>query len=122
MIALQDMGHKRLAIESGEDPRHNPLEYILECIRTIYETKHENGAIRRVNVNVAATTQEEYRLLKEAEIGTYVLFQETYHKKRYLDLHPTGPKHDYDWHTEAYGPRNGRRHRRCGLGRFVRPG
>ena len=102
VIALQDMGHKRLAIEAGEDPVHNPIEYILECMHTIYSVKHKNGAIRRVNVNIAATTVEEYRMLKEAEIGTYILFQETYHKENYLKLHPTGPKHDYNWHTEAH--------------------
>lgn len=101
VIALQDMGHKRLAIESGEDPVNNPIEYILECIKTIYSIKHKNGAIRRVNVNIAATTVENYRKLKEAGIGTYILFQETYHKESYLKLHPTGPKHDYDYHTEA---------------------
>lgn len=101
VIALQDMGHKRLAIEAGEDPVHNPIEYILECIQTIYGVNHKNGAIRRVNVNIAATTVENYRKLKEAGIGTYILFQETYHKKSYLELHPTGPKHDYDYHTEA---------------------
>ena len=101
VIALQDMGHKRLAIESGEDPVNNPIEYILECINTIYSIKHKNGAIRRVNVNIAATTVENYRKLKEAGIGTYILFQETYHKKSYLELQPTGPKHDYDYHTEA---------------------
>lgn len=101
VIALQDMGHKRLAIEAGEDPVNNPLEYILECIKTIYSIKHKNGAIRRVNVNVAATTVENYRKLKDAGIGTYILFQETYHKESYLNLHPTGPKHDYDYHTEA---------------------
>lgn len=101
VIALQDMGHKRLAIEAGEDPVNNPLEYILECIKTIYSIKHKNGAIRRVNVNIAATTVEDYRKLKEAGIGTYILFQETYHKKSYLELHPTGPKHDYNYHTEA---------------------
>lgn len=101
VIALQDMGHKRLAIEAGEDPVRNPIEYILESIRTIYGINHKNGAIRRVNVNIAATTVENYRLLKEAGIGTYILFQETYHKKSYLELHPTGPKHDYDYHTEA---------------------
>ncbi len=101
VIALQDMGHKRLAIESGEDPVNNPIEYILECINTIYSVKHKNGAIRRVNVNIAATTVENYRKLKEAGIGTYILFQETYHKESYLKLHPTGPKHDYDYHTEA---------------------
>ena len=101
VIALQDMGHKRLAIEAGEDPVNNPIEYILECIKTIYSVNHKNGAIRRVNVNIAATTVENYRLLKEAGIGTYILFQETYHKQSYLELHPTGPKHDYDYHTEA---------------------
>lgn len=101
VIALQDMGHKRLAIEAGEDPVHNPIEYILECIKTIYSIQHKNGAIRRVNVNIAATTVENYRKLKEAGIGTYILFQETYHKESYLQLHPTGPKHDYDYHTEA---------------------
>ncbi len=100
--ALQDMGHKRLAIELGEDPIHNPLEYVLECLNTIYSVKHKNGAIRRVNVNIAATTEENYRKLKEAEIGTYILFQETYHKQSYESLHPTGPKHDYAWHTEAH--------------------
>ena len=101
VIALQDMGHKRLALEAGEDPVHNPIEYILECIRTIYSIKHKNGAIRRVNVNIAATTVENYRKLKEAGIGTYILFQETYHKESYLKLHPFGPKHDYNYHTEA---------------------
>ena len=101
VIALQDMGHKRLAIEAGEDPKNNPIEYILECINTIYSIKHKNGAIRRVNVNIAATTVENYRKLKDAGIGTYILFQETYHKQSYLELHPTGPKHDYDYHTEA---------------------
>lgn len=101
VIALQDMGHKRLALEAGEDPLHNPIEYILDCIKTIYSIKHKNGAIRRVNVNIAATTVENYRKLKEAGIGTYILFQETYHKESYLKLHPTGPKHDYNYHTEA---------------------
>ena len=101
VIALQDMGHKRLAIEAGEDPGNNPIEYILESIKTIYSIKHKNGAIRRVNVNIAATTVENYRKLKEAEIGTYILFQETYNKKSYEELHPTGPKHDYAYHTEA---------------------
>lgn len=101
VIALQDMGHKRLAIEAGEDPQNNPIEYILECIKTIYSIQHKNGAIRRVNVNIAATTVEEYRMLKDAGIGTYILFQETYHKESYLKLHPTGPKHDYNYHTEA---------------------
>lgn len=101
VIALQDMGHKRLAIESGEDPLNNPIEYILECINTIYSVKHKNGAIRRVNVNIAATTVENYSKLRDAQIGTYILFQETYHKESYLKLHPSGPKHDYDYHTEA---------------------
>lgn len=101
VTALQDMGHKRLAIEAGEDPVNNPIEYILECINTIYSIKHKNGAIRRVNVNIAATTVENYRKLKEAGIGTYILFQETYHKESYEQLHPTGPKHDYAYHTEA---------------------
>ncbi len=101
VIALQDMGHKRLAIEAGEDPVNNPLEYILECINTIYSIKHKNGAIRRVNVNIAATSVENYRKLKDAGIGTYILFQETYHKESYEALHPTGPKHNYAYHTEA---------------------
>ena len=101
VIALQDMGHKRLAIEAGEDPINNPIEYILDCIKTIYGIKHKNGAIRRVNVNIAATTVENYRKLKEAGIGTYILFQETYHKESYEKLHPTGPKHNYAYHTEA---------------------
>ena len=101
VIALQDMGHKRLAIESGEDPVNNPIEYILESIKTIYSIKHKNGAIRRVNVNIAATTVENYKKLKDAGIGTYILFQETYNKRSYEQLHPTGPKHNYDYHTEA---------------------
>ena len=101
VIALQDMGHKRLAIEAGEDPVNNPIEYILECIDTIYNVKHKNGAIRRVNVNIAATTVENYRKLADAGIGTYILFQETYHKESYEQLHPTGPKHNYAYHTEA---------------------
>lgn len=101
VIALQDMGHKRLAIETGEDPVNNPIEYVLESIKTIYSIQHKNGAIRRVNVNIAATTVENYRKLKEAGIGTYILFQETYHKESYEQLHPTGPKHDYAYHTEA---------------------
>ncbi len=101
VMALQDMGHKRLAIESGEDPVNSPIEYILECINTIYSVKHKNGAIRRVNVNIAATTVENYRKLRDAEIGTYILFQETYHKESYEKLHPTGPKHNYAYHTEA---------------------
>ena len=101
VIALQDMGHKRLALEAGEHPTMNPIGYILDCIRTIYGIRHKNGAIRRVNVNIAATTVEEYRMLKDAGIGTYILFQETYHKQSYEKLHPAGPKHDYAWHTEA---------------------
>ena len=101
VTALQDMGHKRLALEAGEDPNNNPIEYILECIKTIYSIKHKNGAIRRVNVNIAATTVEEYRMLKEAGIGTYILFQETYNKKSYEELHPYGPKSNYAYHTEA---------------------
>ena len=101
VIALQDMGHKRLALETGEDPVNNPIEYVLESIKTIYRIKHKNGAIRRVNVNIAATTVENYRKLKEAGIGTYILFQETYHKESYEKLHPTGPKHNYAYHTEA---------------------
>ncbi len=101
VIALQDMGHKRLAIELGEDPVNNPIEYVLESIKTIYSIKHKNGAIRRVNVNIAATTVENYRKLKDAGIGTYILFQETYNKDNYEKLHPTGPKHNYAYHTEA---------------------
>ena len=101
VVALQDMGHKRLAIESGEDPVNSPIEYILDCIKTIYSIKHKNGAIRRVNVNIAATTVENYKKLKDAGIGTYILFQETYHKESYEKLHPTGPKHNYAYHTEA---------------------
>ena len=101
VIALQDMGHKRLALETGEDPVNNPIEYVLESIKTIYSIKHKNGAIHRVNVNIAATSVENYRKLKEAGIGTYILFQETYHKESYEKLHPTGPKHDYAYHTEA---------------------
>ncbi|MBQ9714903.1 MAG: [Clostridia bacterium] len=102
VVALQDMGHKRLAIESGEDPVNNPLEYILESIKTIYSVQHKNGAIRRVNVNIAATTVENYKKLKDAGIGTYILFQETYHKQSYEKLHPTGPKSNYAYHTEAH--------------------
>jgi len=101
VTALQDMGHKRLALETGEDPVNNPIEYVLESIKTIYSIKHKNGAIRRVNVNIAATTVENYRKLKEAGIGTYILFQETYHKPSYEELHPTGPKSNYAYHTEA---------------------
>lgn len=101
VVALQDMGHKRLALETGEDPVNCPIEYVLESIKTIYSIKHKNGAIRRVNVNIAATTVENYRKLKEAGIGTYILFQETYNKEQYELLHPTGPKHNYNYHTEA---------------------
>ena len=101
VIALQDMGHKRLAIEAGEDPVNNPIEYILESLETIYSIKHKNGAIRRANVNIAATTVENYKKLHDAGIGTYILFQETYNKKSYENLHPTGPKHNYCYHTEA---------------------
>lgn len=100
-IALQDMGHKRLALETGEHPTMNPIEYVLDCIKTIYSIKHKNGAIRRVNVNIAGTTVENYARLKAAGIGTYILFQETYNRQAYEELHPTGPKHDYAWHTEA---------------------
>lgn len=102
VIALQDMGHKRIAIETGEDPKNNPIEYVLESIKTIYSIKHRNGAIRRANVNIAATTHEEYRMLKDAGIGTYILFQETYNKENYQALHPYGPKSDYAYHTEAH--------------------
>ncbi|GFZ40063.1 [FeFe] hydrogenase H-cluster radical SAM maturase HydG [Bacteroides nordii] len=101
VIALQDMGHKRLALEAGEHPLLNPIEYILESIDTIYSIKHRNGAIRRVNVNIAATTVKNYTRLRDAGIGTYILFQETYHKENYELLHPTGPKSNYAWHTEA---------------------
>jgi 2-iminoacetate synthase len=101
VTALQDMGHKRLALEAGEDPVHNPLDYILESIQTIYGIQHKNGAIRRVNVNIAATTKENYSKLRDAGIGTYILFQETYHRAQYEALHPSGPKHNYDWHTQA---------------------
>jgi 2-iminoacetate synthase len=101
VIALQDMGHKRLALETGEEPIHNPIEYVLESIKTIYSVKHKNGAIRRVNVNIAATNVENYKKLRDAGIGTYILFQETYNRENYLKLHPGGPKHNYSYHTEA---------------------
>ena len=101
VIALQDMGHKRLALETGEHPTKNPIEYVLESIDTIYSIHHKNGAIRRVNVNIAATTVENYRLLRDAGIGTYILFEETYNRKAYEALHPTGPKSDWAYHTEA---------------------
>lgn len=101
VIALQDMGHKRLALETGEDPINSPIEYVLESIKTIYSIHHKNGAIRRVNVNIAATTVENYKRLKDAGIGTYILFQETYNKENYEKLHPKGPKHNYAYHTEA---------------------
>ncbi len=99
---LESMGHKRLALETGEDQVNCPIEYVLECIRTIYSLKFDNGAIRRVNVNIAATTVENYRKLKDAAIGTYILFQETYHKPTYAKVHPSGPKRNYEWHTEAH--------------------
>lgn len=101
VMALQDMGHKRIAIEAGEDPQNNPIEYILDSIKTIYSVKNKHGEIRRVNVNIAATSVENYKKLHEAGIGTYILFQETYHKESYEKLHPTGPKHNYAYHTEA---------------------
>ena len=102
VVALQDLGHKRLLLEAGEHPKYNPIEYILESIKTIYSIKHKNGQIRRLNVNIAATTVENYRKLHDAEIGTYQLFQETYHPEEYKKLHPKGPKADYAWHTEAH--------------------
>ena len=121
VIALQDMGHKRLGSGSRRGPVElNPIEYILESIRTIYSIKHKNGAIRRVNVNIAATTVENYRRLKEAGIGTYILFQETYHKENYEALHPTGPKSNYAYHTEAMDRAMEGRHRRCRYRRIVR--
>ena len=101
VIALQDMGHKRLALETGEHPKLSPIEYVLESIDTIYSIHHKNGAIRRVNVNIAATTVENYTRLKDAGIGTYILFEETYDRKAYEKLHPTGPKSDWTYHTEA---------------------
>jgi len=101
VTALQDMGHKRLALEAGEDPKNSPLEYILESIETIYGVHHKNGAIRRVNVNIAATSVENYRRLKAADIGTYILFQETYHRPSYEKYHKSGPKADYAYHTMA---------------------
>jgi 2-iminoacetate synthase len=101
VIALQDMGHKRLALETGEHPEHSAIEYLLESIKTIYNIKHKNGAIRRVNVNIAATSVENYRKLKDAGIGTYLLFQETYHEETYKKIHPSGPKSDYAYHIEA---------------------
>ena len=122
VIALQDMGHKRLAIEAGEDPVNNPIEYILECINTIYSIKHKNGAIRRVNVNIAATTVENYRKLKDAGIGTYILFQETYHKESYLEAASHRPQARLRLPHRGHGPRHGGRHRRRGSGRAVRPG
>ena len=101
VIALQDMGHKRLALETGEHPLQSPIEYVLESIDTIYSIHHKNGAIRRVNVNIAATTVENYTKLKDAGIGTYILFEETYDREAYERLHPTGPKSDWAYHTEA---------------------
>ncbi len=99
---LEKMGHKRLALEAGEDPVNCGIDYILECIHTIYNMKLDNGEIRRVNVNIAATTVEDYRKLKEADIGTYILFQETYHKESYEDVHVAGPKHNYEYHLTAF--------------------
>lgn len=99
--ALEDMGHKRLALELGEHPTMNPIEYVTESIKTIYGIHHKNGDIRRVNVNIAATTTENYKKLHDAGIGTYILFQETYNKSRYQELHPAGPKSNYEFHTEA---------------------
>jgi len=99
---LEKLGHKRLALETGEDPINCPIDYILDSIQTIYSLKFENGSIRRINVNIAATGIENYYRLKEADIGTYILFQETYHKLTYLQAHPQGPKHNYEWHTEAH--------------------
>ena len=119
VTALQDMGHKRLAIEAGEDPKNNPIEYILECIDTIYSIKHKNGAIRRVNVNIAATTVENYKKLKDAGIGTYILFQETYNKEAYEDLHPSEERLCLSY--RGHGPGDGSGDRRCRLRRSVRP-
>ena len=121
VIALQDMGHKRLAIEAGEDPVNNPIEYILESIQTIYSIHHKNGDIRRVNVNIAATTVEEYRMLKEAGIGTYILFQETYNKESYEKMHAHRTEEQLRISHRGYGPGHGGRYRRCGAGRSVRP-
>lgn len=101
VIALEKMGHKRIALESGEDPVNSPIEYVLESMKKIYEVKKDMGSIRRINVNIAATTVENYRKLKNAGIGTYILFQETYHRETYKKMHPTGSKRDYDWHTLA---------------------
>ncbi|EGT3615919.1 [FeFe] hydrogenase H-cluster radical SAM maturase HydG [Clostridium perfringens] len=98
---LESLGHKRIALEAGEDPVNAPLDYVLDCIKTIYSIKFDNGAIRRINVNIAATTVENYKRLKDAEIGTYILFQETYHKPTYERLHVSGPKHNYNYHTTA---------------------
>ena len=98
---LESLGHKRIALEAGEDPVNAPLDYILDCIKSIYSIKFDNGSIRRINVNIAATTVEDYKRLKDAEIGTYILFQETYHKPTYERLHVSGPKHNYNYHTTA---------------------
>ncbi|HEY8910580.1 MAG TPA: [FeFe] hydrogenase H-cluster radical SAM maturase HydG [Desulfosporosinus sp.] len=98
---LESLGHKRIVLEAGEDPVHCSLDYVIECIEKIYSLKFENGSIRRININVAATTVEDYKRLKDAEIGTYTLFQETYKQDVYEKMHPTGPKHDYNWHTTA---------------------
>nr|WP_294574398.1 [FeFe] hydrogenase H-cluster radical SAM maturase HydG [uncultured Romboutsia sp.] len=99
---LEQMGHKRLALELGEDPVNAPIEYVLECLDTIYKTQNNNGEIRRVNVNIAATTVENYKLLKEKGIGTYILFQETYHKPTYNKIHPKSLKGDYNYHLTAF--------------------
>ncbi|WP_407314382.1 [FeFe] hydrogenase H-cluster radical SAM maturase HydG [Desulfosporosinus sp. SB140] len=98
---LESLGHKRIVIEAGEDPVNCTMDYIIEVIKKIYSLKFANGSIRRININVAATTVENYKRLKDAEIGTYTLFQETYNQKVYEEMHPTGPKHDYNWHTTA---------------------
>jgi 2-iminoacetate synthase len=99
---LEAMGHKRLVLELGEDPVNAPIDYVLDCIKKIYSLKFDNGSIRRININIAATTVEDYKKLKDAEIGTYILFQESYHKETYEKMHPQGPKHDYNWHTTAF--------------------
>jgi 2-iminoacetate synthase len=101
VIALEAMGHKRIALEVGEDPKNCPIDYVLDAMKKIYSVKESTGSIRRINVNIAATTIEDYRRLKEAGIGTYILFQETYHRATYKACHPSGPKRDYDWHTTA---------------------
>ncbi len=101
-LALLNMGHKRIAMEAGEDPQNCPIEYVLDAIQAVYSVDTKNANIRRINVNIAATTVEEYKMLRAADIGTYILFQETYHRATYAHMHPRGPKHDYDWHTTAF--------------------